>query len=498
MDQLLNQVLHDRYRIESLLGRQTGRRTFLAVDLQTEARVVVKLLLFGPDFEWDDLKLFEREAAVLESLDHPAIPHYLDGFDVETELGKGFALVQSYLEAQTLQAWIQVGRTFSELELKAIAQELLGVLDYLHSRSPAVVHRDLKPSNILLGDRSGNSPGQVYLVDFGSVQTAVHGGTRTVVGTYGYMPPEQFGGQTSPAVDLYALGATLIYLATRQHPDKLPQRELRILFADRTSSLSPPFINWLQSLTEPSLDLRCKSAAQALETLESQPFVESHLTIAPQPPHSKVKLTKSSESFEIWIPPIGVGRRTKYMRLFAISTLGLALITAMIARSHLLDAYWYSQYCTIPAVCAPLHLEDDPVLWIVPLSSVLAALSILDIRYCLFGSTRLRITQSEISIQRTNRLGFREKNLSVTIMPQTIVELQQFTNSPAHRKDVKSKPGKVSPEICQLNIWAGSQAISLGRQTGVVGVGTSLDRLTPFEVYWLAQELSSWLNLPII
>ena len=58
-----------------------------------------------------------------------------------------------------------------------------------------MIHRDLKPSNILLGERSGNSVGQVYLVDFGSVQTvlATEGGTRTVVGTYGYMPQEQFG-----------------------------------------------------------------------------------------------------------------------------------------------------------------------------------------------------------------------------------------------------------------------------------------------------------------
>ena len=60
MDRLIGKVLHDRYCIQSLLARQTGRRTFLASDLQTELSVVVKLLLFSPDFAWDDLKLFER------------------------------------------------------------------------------------------------------------------------------------------------------------------------------------------------------------------------------------------------------------------------------------------------------------------------------------------------------------------------------------------------------------------------------------------------------
>ena len=93
-----------------------------------------------------------------------------------------------------------------------------------------------------MGERSGNSVGQVYLVDFGSVQTvlAAEGGTRTVVGTYGYMPPEQFGGRTVPASDLYSLGATLIYLVTGTHPADLPQKDFRIQF-EHLTKLSPSF-----------------------------------------------------------------------------------------------------------------------------------------------------------------------------------------------------------------------------------------------------------------
>ncbi|MBD1874302.1 hypothetical protein H6F75_12480 [Nodosilinea sp. FACHB-131] len=84
----------------------------------------------------------------------------------------------------------------------AIAKALLDILEYLYRLQPPVIHRDIKPSNVLLKNRSGNSPGEVYLIDFGSVQTAAHGGTVTVVGTYGYMPPEQFGGRSLPASDL--------------------------------------------------------------------------------------------------------------------------------------------------------------------------------------------------------------------------------------------------------------------------------------------------------
>ncbi len=290
MVQLVGCIFHNRYRIESLLGQQTGRRTCLTTDLRTGASVVIKLLLFGPDFTWSDLKLFEREAAVLKSLDHQAIPKYLDSFEVETESGKGFALVQSYIEAKSLQQWMQAGRTFSESELRAIATSLLKTLDYLHQRHPNVVHRDVKPSNILLSDRSWWHPEQVYLVDFGSVQTIASSGTRTVVGTYGYMPPEQFGGQTLPASDLYALGVTLICLASGQSPDQLPQREMRLLFEDRVT-LNSRWIDWLKWLTEPSLDRRATSAKQALEALEqsSKSPVRAGSLFPVQPSVSKVQ-----------------------------------------------------------------------------------------------------------------------------------------------------------------------------------------------------------------
>jgi serine/threonine protein kinase len=67
MNPLIDSILHNRYKIRSLLGRTTGRRTFLAFDRQLCSLVVLKLLLFGPDFTWDDLKLFEREAETLKS-----------------------------------------------------------------------------------------------------------------------------------------------------------------------------------------------------------------------------------------------------------------------------------------------------------------------------------------------------------------------------------------------------------------------------------------------
>jgi serine/threonine protein kinase len=264
MNRQIRQVLHERYRIQSLLGRRAGRRTFLARDLQTGLSVVVKLLLFSPDFTWEDLKLFEREAETLKSLDHPAIPKFLDYFEIDIDSGRGFTLVQTYIKARSLQDWLESGRSFTEEDLKAIAKALLEILNYTHNRQPPVVHRDIKPSNVLLGDSNSNSLGQLYLIDFGSVQTAAHGGTVTVAGTYGYMPPEQFGGRAVPASDLYSVGATLIYLATGQHPADLLQQDLRIEF-EQFASLSLSFIRWIQWLTNPNLSRRPASAEAALE-----------------------------------------------------------------------------------------------------------------------------------------------------------------------------------------------------------------------------------------
>jgi len=170
-------------------------------------------------------------------------------------------LVQSYIEAKSLAEWVKSGRTFNQIEIKHIAKELLEILMYLHTQNPPVIHRDIKPSNILLANRSGNSVGQVYLVDFGSVQTlaATEGSTITVVGTYGYMPPEQFGGRAVPASDLYSLGATLIYLVTGTHPADLPQEDLQIKFEPKIP-LDLAFIDWLKWMTEPDLNRRLTSA----------------------------------------------------------------------------------------------------------------------------------------------------------------------------------------------------------------------------------------------
>lgn len=259
------EILQGRYQLKQKLGKNAGRQTWLAEDLSTEAKekVVVKLLAFGGEVQWDDLKLFEREAQVLKQLDHPRIPKYRDYFHIDDRT-LWFGLVQEYIPGASLKELLSQGRKFTKKEIHKITVSVLNILFYLHEKNPPVLHRDIKPSNLIWGEDE-----HIYLVDFGAVQdrAATEGATFTVVGTYGYAPMEQFGGRAVPASDLYALGATLIHLLTGIPPADLPQKNLQIQFADKVN-LSPHLASWLTKMTEPALERRFSNVREALENLK--------------------------------------------------------------------------------------------------------------------------------------------------------------------------------------------------------------------------------------
>jgi serine/threonine protein kinase len=260
------QVLHERYQLKQKLGQNAGRQTWLAEDIRVSPTelVVVKLLAFGGEVQWDDLKLFEREAQILKQLNHPRIPKYRDYFHID-ERSLWFGLVQEYIPGSSLKQQLTQGKRFTEEQIRKIAVDVLLILKFLHQLLPPVLHRDIKPSNLIWGEDE-----QVYLVDFGAVQDRSHqeGTTFTVVGTYGYAPMEQFGGRAIPASDLYALGASLIHLLTGTAPADLPSRNLQICFEERVC-LSRGMVNWIKALTEPAPEQRFQSATEALSALES-------------------------------------------------------------------------------------------------------------------------------------------------------------------------------------------------------------------------------------
>lgn len=292
-----DQILQNRYQIKQVLGHNAGRQTWRAEDLKAHKPVVVKLLTFSDRVQWDDLRLFEREAQVLKQLHHPRIPQYQDYFSIDDRL-LWFGLVQDYIPGRSLKSVLTDRYQLTEDEAHAIARNVLKILIYLHGLNPPVLHRDIKPSNLIWGKDDA-----IYLVDFGAVQdrAAKEGATFTVVGTYGYAPLEQFGGRANPASDLYALGATLIHLLTGISPADLPQKNSRLQFAHLVN-LNPGFARWLERLTEPNLERRFSSAHEALTALEKNEVASS--AIAPfKPLKSSIQLRKTSEQLQITIPP---------------------------------------------------------------------------------------------------------------------------------------------------------------------------------------------------
>ena len=92
----------------------------------------------------------------------------------------------------------------------------------------------------------------------------------TVVGTFGYMAPEQFRGKAIPATDLYSLGATLLFLLTHRSPAELPVERLKINFRS-SIRVSEEFADWLEKTLEPNLEDRFSSASEALNVLQPKP-----------------------------------------------------------------------------------------------------------------------------------------------------------------------------------------------------------------------------------
>ncbi|MBW4598888.1 MAG: serine/threonine protein kinase [Calothrix sp. FI2-JRJ7] len=297
------QVIDNRYRLQKKLGQDTSRQTWLATLLDSTEQVVLKLLALSPQMHWDEHKLFEREAAVLKNLEHPRIPKYKDYFTIENLPGSKFSwfvLVQSYIPGASLQELLDQGKHFSESQVEKIAIEILTILVYLHELTPPVLHRDIKPSNLILGEDD-----RVYLVDFGAVQdkAVTEGVTFTVVGTYGYVPIEQFAGRAEPASDLYALGATLIHLLTGTAPANLPSRNSRIEFANFVS-VNLGLINWVGKLTEPNIADRISTAKEAIAAFKNKQTLSPPITTN-KPTGSKIKIKKSASQLEIELPKRG-------------------------------------------------------------------------------------------------------------------------------------------------------------------------------------------------
>jgi serine/threonine protein kinase len=311
-------LLGGRYRLGPRLGKGSQGEIFLARDDRDKHEVIVKRLT--PRGTWKSFELFEREAKVLAQLRHPGVPRHLATLE---EPPGTFNLVMERAPGENLRD-LSTRRRLSQTELRDVLVRCLEVLDYLHTRVPAVVHRDIKPSNIVRAP-----DGKIALVDFGGVLDASRDkGGSTIVGTFGYMAPEQLHGQATPATDIYALGATIVMLAGGIEPEDVPRKGLRMDLAKHLPALDAGFRQVLVAMTEPDPDARPQRARDVVALLAKAPEPPMPVALARTPER---QLAQRRKMFADINEPFGTVLRIAVLGFGAGGWLGMASVRVSLA-----------------------------------------------------------------------------------------------------------------------------------------------------------------------
>jgi GAF domain-containing protein len=217
----LSRTLDGKYRLDRLIGKGGMGAVYEARDLQLDRNVAVKILLGRTFGDPRALRRFHREARAAARLNHPNIVSIYDFGPLENE---GAYLVMERVDGITLRAVLERDGFLAPPDAADWFAQLLDGISAAHSEG--VVHRDLKPENVI-AQQPGSPAFTVKILDFGlaKIQSAdmAAGGTvtqpGTVIGTLGYMSPEQLvGGEIDQCSDLFAIGVMLAEVLTGSRP----------------------------------------------------------------------------------------------------------------------------------------------------------------------------------------------------------------------------------------------------------------------------------------
>jgi serine/threonine-protein kinase len=285
-------LLANRYQVIRVLGEGGFGTTYLASDMQMPSNrycVVKRLKPIEGDPQIYQMiqERFQREAAILESLGESCdqIPSLYAYFAEEGQ----FYLVEEWIEGGTLTQKAIAEGPLREDQVREILLQLLPVLDYIHRQQK--VHRDIKPDNILLR----NTDSKAVLIDFGAVKETMgtvinsHGSSQSVVvGTPGFMPPEQMAGRPVFGSDLYSLGLTAIYLLTRRLPAEMETDPMTgiLQWRSHAPAVSDPFAQVLDKAIQLQAGQRFVTAPEMQLALEASRLSPQPASAPPSPAES--------------------------------------------------------------------------------------------------------------------------------------------------------------------------------------------------------------------
>ncbi len=288
-------LLKQRYRVLRLLGEGGFGKTFEI----TDTLGLPKVLKVLTESNTKAIALFEREATVLERLQHPGIPRVeSDGYFTFLPRNSTLplhCLVMEKIEGSNLEEWFintAASQPISEKQAKIWLKQLIEILDKVHHEQ--YFHRDIKPSNIML-----RPTGQLVLIDFGSVREVtgtylakVGGGGHKVTGIVspGYTPGEQANGKAVPQSDFFALGRTMVFLLTGHDPNDFGEnpRNGQLIWREKAPQISPTFADLIDYLMAPFPGNRPQNTGVILQRLHeidspeySQPTTPPSLPSSP-------------------------------------------------------------------------------------------------------------------------------------------------------------------------------------------------------------------------
>jgi len=331
-DPFVGTVFHNRYRIESRLAMGGMSTVYRATQLAVGRPVALKIMTRDLARDLKAVARFQQEARAVAGLRHPNTIRLFDYG--QSEDGHLF-LVMEFLDGEPLSAIIDRDGPFDAGRVIRIAKQLFDALSEAHSLG--IVHRDLKPDNVFITN-VGLQKDYVKILDFGIAKvTKLEGrknltGTGLVIGSPGYMAPEQVQAQPSTAqTDIYAIGA-LSYEMLTGGPIFEGESAIELAFKHVQDDPPPPTVNGeelqgplvdfiLQCLNKPAED-RPPSAAtalQMLQALEAAPLrsglIPDPRSTAPGAPTSKRPVSQrrgsvtgrrnpTTESFAMPAPPV--------------------------------------------------------------------------------------------------------------------------------------------------------------------------------------------------
>ncbi|MEH1885048.1 serine/threonine-protein kinase [Nostoc sp.] len=275
---IIGKLLQGRYQIVQTLGAGVFGQTYIAVDVDypENPKCVVKQIKVSscePGYLEMLRLMFLTETETLKLLgSHPQIPEFIACFEENNQ----FYLVQELIEGHALTAELPIdqqwGCLWSEKEVVEFLIDVLGILEFVHSQG--VIHCDIKPENLIR--RNSDALRKLVLIDFGSIQSIDFGiGAelpiyRIPVTSLGYIPPEQFIGQTQPNSDIYALGMIAIQALTGLEPLQLKVDPYtnEIFWRSQNTPVNDYLAAVLSQMIRYDSQNRFQSAAEVLQVLK--------------------------------------------------------------------------------------------------------------------------------------------------------------------------------------------------------------------------------------